>query len=189
MDKIYFTKGGNRLKNISCDIILDLIPLVKDGVASEDSEKIVNEHIKSCNSCKEEFEAFEDICSERKSINDKKIIYNIKKNIFITQIFILVIGTITGIALTNSMAMFYNLIIMPLIGGLSFIILKRKWYLTPVFVFISSYLWQIIAWTIESGFDWMALYGSLFYSTIYTSLIVLGVIISMLLKFAFGKGE
>ncbi|HAE91817.1 MAG TPA: hypothetical protein DCG60_04110, partial [Tissierella sp.] len=94
------------MKNISCNIILDLIPLVKDGVASDDSAKIVNEHIKSCNSCKEEFEAFEDIYSERKSINDKKIIYNIKKNIFITQIFILVIGTVTGISLTNSIAMF-----------------------------------------------------------------------------------
>ena len=33
--------------NISCDIILDLIPLVKDGVASEDSVKIVHEHIKA----------------------------------------------------------------------------------------------------------------------------------------------
>ncbi|WP_353096578.1 hypothetical protein [Tissierella praeacuta] len=177
------------MKNISCNVILDLIPLVKDGVASEDSEKIVNEHIKSCNSCKEEFEAFEDICSEQKSIDDNKIIYNIKKNIFITQIFILIIGTITGIALTNSMAMFYNFIIMPLIGGVSFIILKRKWYLTPMFVFILSYLWQTIAWTIESGFDWTTLYGSLFYSIIYTSLIALGVIITMLLKFAFGKGE
>jgi len=177
------------LKNISCDIILDLIPLVKDGVASEDSQKIVNDHIKSCSNCKVEFESFEDIYSEQKSINDKKIIYNIKKNIFITQILILAIGAITGIALTNSMAMFYNFIIMPVIGGISFIVLKRRWYITPISVFILSYLWQTIAWTIESGFDWTILYGSLFYSIIYTSLIALGVIIAKLLKFAFGKGE
>jgi large-conductance mechanosensitive channel len=177
------------LKNISCNIILDLIPLVKDGVASEDSQKIVNDHIKNCSNCKAEFEAFEDVYLEQKSINDKKIIYNIKKNVFITQIFILAIGTVAGIALTNSMAMFYNFIIMPIIGGISFIVLKRRWYIAAISVFILSYLWQIIAWITESGFDWMMLYGSLFYSIIYTSLIALGVIITMLLKFAFGRDE
>ena len=33
---------------ISCDVILDLMPLVKDGVASDDSSTIVKEHIKNC---------------------------------------------------------------------------------------------------------------------------------------------
>ncbi|WMM26420.1 hypothetical protein RBU61_07045 [Tissierella sp. MB52-C2] len=177
------------MKNISCNIILDLIPLVKDGVASEDSQKIVNNHIKNCSNCKAEFEVFEDVYLEQKSINDKKIIANIKKNIFITQIFILAIGTIGGIALTNSMAMFYNFIIMPIVGGLSFIVLKRRWYIAAISVFILSYLWQTIVWIIESGLDWMMLYDSLFYSIIYTSLIALGVIIAMLLKFAFGRGK
>ena len=31
--------------NISCDVCLDLIPLVRDKVASEDSNRLVYEHI------------------------------------------------------------------------------------------------------------------------------------------------
>ncbi len=39
--------------NISCDIIMDLIPIYKDGVASEDSKKAVEEHILTCKDCAE----------------------------------------------------------------------------------------------------------------------------------------
>ena len=38
---------------ISCQVCLDLIPLVKDNVASEDSKKLVLEHIRQCEACKD----------------------------------------------------------------------------------------------------------------------------------------
>ena len=57
VDKSHFGKGGIKMK-ISCDVILDLIPLVKDGVASDDSSTIVKEHIKNCESCRAEFDIF-----------------------------------------------------------------------------------------------------------------------------------
>lgn len=37
---------------MNCNIIKDLIPLYVDGCCSEESKKIVNEHIQSCNACK-----------------------------------------------------------------------------------------------------------------------------------------
>jgi predicted anti-sigma-YlaC factor YlaD len=40
---------------ISCQVCLDLIPLVKDNVASEDSKKLVLEHIRQCEACKDEY--------------------------------------------------------------------------------------------------------------------------------------
>ena len=39
--------------NISCEICLDLMPLVKDEVASDDSKKAVYEHFENCSSCQE----------------------------------------------------------------------------------------------------------------------------------------
>ncbi|MCL1852130.1 MAG: zf-HC2 domain-containing protein [Peptococcaceae bacterium] len=39
-----------------CDMIQDLIPLVKDGVASESSKKEVLAHIKECGACRELYE-------------------------------------------------------------------------------------------------------------------------------------
>jgi hypothetical protein len=173
--------------NISCNVILDLIPLVKDGVASYDSTIIVNEHIKSCANCQAEFAAFESINMEQPSIKDKNIIFAIKRSIFLTQLIILIVGAIIGIALSNSMDMFYNLLIMPIIGGISLIVLRRKWYLTPVSIFVLTYLWQTILGIVSGGFNWMALSSGLYYSIIYTILVGLGIIIAMLLKFTFKK--
>ena len=41
---------------MNCDVIKDLIPLCIDGCCSEESEKIVKEHIESCDACRKLFE-------------------------------------------------------------------------------------------------------------------------------------
>jgi len=172
---------------ISCNVILDLIPLVKDGVASDDSTIVVNDHIKNCESCKSEFETIEVAQSHESSIKDKKIVFAMKRSIFVTQIIILMAGSILGVALTNSMGQFYNFIIMPIIGGISVFAFKKKWYFTPLAIFIISYLWQTIMDIFTVGFLWIDLYKWLSYSIIYSILVVLGIIIAKLLKFAFKK--
>jgi len=186
VDKSHFGKGGIKMK-ISCDVILDLIPLVKDGVASDDSSTIVKEHIKNCESCRAEFDIFESNRIEQSSISDQKIISAIKRSIFITQLAILTIGAIIGTALTNSMGMFYNFIIMPVIGGVALLVFKRKWYYAPIAVFLLSYLWQTIRDIILDGFTWIILYSRFYFSAIYAILVCLGVVIVMLLKYAFKK--
>lgn len=173
--------------NISCNIIYDLIPLVKDGVASDDSTIIVNEHINNCKNCKAEFETFEPTKIEQPPTKDEKIIFAIKRSIFITQLSVLIAGAIIGLALSNSMGMFYNFIIMPIIGGISLVAFKRKWYLALLAIFVLTYFWQAIRGLVSGGFDWMVLYRALYYSMIYTILVGLGIIITVLLKFAFKK--
>lgn len=42
----------------TCDIIKDLLPLYIDGVCSEDSKRAVEEHLKTCESCREELEGY-----------------------------------------------------------------------------------------------------------------------------------
>ena len=39
--------------NLSCDVIQDLLPLYHDGVCSEESKKMVEEHIATCAACKD----------------------------------------------------------------------------------------------------------------------------------------
>jgi hypothetical protein len=173
--------------NIACEVILDLIPLVKDGIASDESTTIVKEHIKNCDSCKAEFETFEDATMEQSSIKDEKIISAMRRSIFITQLIILMAGAVIGVAQSNSMSMFYNFIIMPIVGSISLFTLKRKWYLAPLGVFVLSYLWRTIVDSVSIGFQWSYLYYGLFYSVIYAALVGLGVIITMLLKYALKK--
>lgn len=173
--------------NISCDMIFDLIPLVKDGIASDDSIKIVHDHIKSCDHCKAEFETFETIDMGSTSIEDEKLIRTIKRSIFMTQFIILIAGAIIGVALSNSMDMFYNLLIMPIIGGVSLIALKKKWYLTPIGIFVLTYIWQTVIVIVSDGFYWSDLCIGLYYSIIYAALVGLGTVIVMLIKFAFKR--
>lgn len=173
-----------------CGVILDLIPLVKDNVASEESKNIVTEHIKTCDSCRNEFEMFESSNMEQ-SIKDEKVLSAIRRSIFITQIVVLVGGAIIGIGLTGTMGMFYNFIIMPVIGIISFITLRKKSYIAPILIFILTYLWQVATFIIKikGKFDWriLILQTSLFYSLVYTGLVTLGIIIAILLNFSFRK--
>lgn len=41
---------------LSCDTIQDMLPLVAEDLASEDTVKLVKEHIKDCKDCKLEYE-------------------------------------------------------------------------------------------------------------------------------------
>lgn len=121
---------------------------------------------------------------------DEKILFSIKRSIFITGIVILIIGTIIGIGLTGTMGMFYNIIIMPVIGAVAFITLRWKSYIALISIFILTYLWQIIFLIIEGAeIGWWIFQVGLSYSLIYTGLVVLGIIIAMLLNFAFRKED
>ena len=42
------------MKKISCNIIRDILPLYLDGVVSDDTEKMVEEHLKECDQCRNE---------------------------------------------------------------------------------------------------------------------------------------
>lgn len=174
---------------LPCDVILDLIPLVKDEVASEASISLVNEHLKICENCRNEFETFKSYNVKDADIKDEKIISAIKRSLFISQFVVLIAGAIFGVALSNSMDMFYNLIIMPIIGGISYIVLKRKWYLAPLGIFSLTFVWQTLIGVIEDGISSNFFHRGLYFSLIYAALAGLGVIIAILLKFAFKKGE
>ncbi|MBQ8597401.1 MAG: zf-HC2 domain-containing protein [Lachnospiraceae bacterium] len=46
--------------NISCDVILDLLPLYEDGCCSEQSQKLVEEHLKECADCKKKVQQYQE---------------------------------------------------------------------------------------------------------------------------------
>ncbi len=43
---------------ISCDMAIDLIPLYKDGAASDDSRHALEEHLESCSECSRIFRRY-----------------------------------------------------------------------------------------------------------------------------------
>jgi len=45
------------MKDISCDVIRDLLPLYVDDVCSETSKRLVVEHVKKCENCRKILES------------------------------------------------------------------------------------------------------------------------------------
>lgn len=167
---------------------MDLIPLVQDGVASEDSIVLVKEHLKECGQCKEILSA-----NSQKDIQiaDKKQIKAIKKSLSIMWVSILVIGALIGIGMTFSQGMFYNSFLMPLLGVIAYFILRRRCWVGFVSLFFISYIWQTIQGLLEGAFRDVSIGSILVYgfpfSMIYCILFLFGSIIGFLLHFAFRK--
>ena len=178
------------MNKISCDICLDLIPLVEDGIASEDSSVAVLNHIKECESCSEFYDGEG---YEEPKMNDKKIISKIKKQVYSAAIVTIVLGAILGIALTDGIGMFYNILIMPTIGALGYFAFSNKSYYLPLTIFGFVYIWLLIKFTIEGIFSYTpfisAILNPAYWALIYSGLCFLGIIIGFLLKIAFRKEE
>lgn len=176
------------MNKISCEIILDLIPLVKDNVASEASGKLVKDHMETCEVCKELYNSFE---TDGIVMNESKVISKIKRQLFITSMVVIVIASMVGLALSETMGMFYNILIMPFIGAIGYFVLGKKAYFVPASLFIFSYIWLFIKYIGEGmlgeGFIFSVITIPIYWSLIYAGLAGVGVVIGFLLKYAFGK--
>ena len=48
------------MSKVSCEIIKDMLPLYYDNVCSDDSKRMVEEHLSDCDNCKMELEKIQD---------------------------------------------------------------------------------------------------------------------------------
>lgn len=65
--------------DITCDVIKDLLPLYHDHVCSEDSRKLVDEHLAACSTCRVELEQFDTEFKIKDNIEDVKVIKRISR--------------------------------------------------------------------------------------------------------------
>ncbi len=174
------------MNKISCDIFMDLFPLVKDAVASEDSENAVLDHIKTCEKCKAVF--YE---NEIPPMNKENIITKIKKRLVYLVLTLIVIGLFLGLSLAANEFMFYNVLIMPAIGAVSFLSFKSKGVYALPIVFVSVFLrWVPDTFGyIFNGDIISAILPPFMWGVVYTFLCSLGLLIGFLLDFGFKKEE
>ena len=100
---------------IHCDIIKDLMPLYIDGICSNKSKEIIEEHIKECEACKNELQLIkaklplnlvEQNLNEAEAVKNlsvewkKRMLKSLLEGILITAIFILVFFIFFGIKVT-----------------------------------------------------------------------------------------
>lgn len=169
---------------IPCEVILDIMPLVVDGVASEESKQIVVEHIRECTACKALYAEMIEDSKPAGMAHEKTLILRLQKKIFIREMVVLLVGMIPALFLIEQgMLMFYNIILMPFIGCLSYFNLRKKWYYTPIGIFLICFVYEFSILL----FDPSAFTSRLAYSFALMLLSILGVLIGFLLQYAFGK--
>ncbi|WP_455539040.1 zf-HC2 domain-containing protein [Terrisporobacter sp.] len=179
------------MNKISCDICMDLIPLIKDGIASEDSCNLVKKHIEECKMCNEFYEDTDRINNENIKMNDKKVISKIKNQLMIGSMIMVMIGSFIGVGVSESEWMFYNIVIMPIVGGLGYFIFNKKSYIVPIGIFSLTYIWDFIKYIVDISSNEMDIMSiiitPLWWGIIYAALSALGIIIGFLLYIAFKK--
>lgn len=170
------------MNKISCDVCMDLLPLVLDDIASEDSKKLVLEHINTCENCEKHYTK-----TEIPTMEDAKVLNNIKKQLRNFIALIIILTTMFGASITGTSLVFYNIFLMPIVGGLSYAVLKKKTYFALIFIFLAV-LCTKTAWLFIDSHEFVfSFMGSVWYAGLYVSVALIGVVVAMLLEFGFKK--
>ena len=88
---------------MNCDVILDLLPLYHDGVCSEGSRALIEEHLKECESCRRALEEIrKEISAPNTTMKDAgKAWKSLVRNLWIRR----VIAAVLAVALTVTAAL------------------------------------------------------------------------------------
>ena len=170
------------MNEISCDTCMDLIPLVRDGIASGDSRDAVMAHIGQCGECRAFFDG------ETPQTDADEAFAKFRKKTSMAANAVMILGMVLGIGLTNGTGLLYNAIIMPLIGAVGYYIYSSKaFYSVPVLlaltysaVRLADFVGGGAVFGEEAYFIWLV---------IYCVFALVGVTIASLLHFAFHKED
>lgn len=172
------------MNRISCDVCKDLIPIVQDGIASNDSAETVKKHIENCEACAALFEGVKISDS-----NLNRFFLRFRRKLRIYLILAMLSGICFGVACgikDGGVYILVNIILMPVIGILSFFVFRWKALIyVPPLIFAVFFLINALVSEVNSySYDMVALF-----SLVFSAAVAVGVLIAGLLKFAFGKDD
>lgn len=169
---------------ITCDVCRDLLPLVKDGVASADSEAAVRRHIGECSECEMLFDGKYVLAIEPSE--SPKALLRVRRWLTCIYVALMLFGIYFGLSLTAGNDQFFNCLIMPVAGVFGYLVFKWKaLFAVPVIMFVTYFITNALE--IFGGAERFDLIGLLSWTFIYSLFTWAGTIIAMLLNFAFGK--
>jgi len=174
------------MNKISCDMCMDLLPLVKDGIASEDSRLAVENHIKDCETCRAWQEGT--LAESPVNMDLERELGKLKRKLQTFSAILMMFGVFFGVSLTASDGTFYNSLVMPVIGALGYVIFSWKAvYQVPLLLLIIHFLSG--AFGMARGMEEISIMGIVMWVGIYSVFVELGVLVAGLLHFAFRKDK
>lgn len=172
---------------ITCDVCRDLLPLVKDGVASADSEAAVREHVGGCEECAMLFDG--KFVPAAEPSESPKALLRFKHRLSGIYTALMLLGLYVGLSLTSGAEMFYNCLIMPVAGVFGYMAFRwRAVYILPIVLIIVSVITNTLGFfNFDDAGVLDIIMTLILWIIIYTLFALAGIIIAMLLHFAFGK--
>lgn len=166
---------------ISCDLCMDLIPLVKDGVASLDSQTAVENHVSNCPVCRALYDGAVPPVPDSTDVFRK-----LRRRIQLFAAFLMMLGIFFGLSLTGGQGLFYNILIMPVIGALGYLLFRWKsLYQVPLLLLITHFAINLLG--IARGMEHLDFYSLVMWTFFYSVFAALGSLAAGLLHFAFRK--
>lgn len=180
--------------NTECKIISDLLPLYAEDMVCEETAKFVENHLSECENCKKDFEAFkngddlkevfkEETTKPAEDIKPfKKIMKKMNMQMHSISYLLIIFFIFFGFLSMDSGDVFYNSLIMPIVGIFGYIIFKFKaFYKLPILLLVINFLACIFKFVDVEFID------VFFWTAIFTSFVFLGIIIAFLIHFALRK--
>ena len=169
------------MNKISCDMCIDLMPLVQDGVASEDSRNAVLQHLQECPDCRALYEGEIPTPS-----NTKEILGKVKRRAQLFSAMVMMFGIFYGLMLTAGNGIFMNVIIMPIIGGIGYYLFRWKaLFIIPPLLLVTHFITNALG----LGGEGLMPIEVVLWTAIYCGVTLVGFLIAALLHFAFKKED
>ncbi len=169
------------MNKITCDMCIDLMPLVQDGVASSDSRNAVLQHLQECPDCRSLYEGEVPTPS-----NSKELFTKIQRRARTFSAMVMMFGIFYGLMLTAGNGIFMNVIIMPIIGGIAYYLFRWKAIIiVPPLLLATHFITNAL------GLEGQRLMPVevLMWTAIYCGVALVGFVIAALLHFAFKKED
>ena len=164
----------------NCDICRDLLPLVKDGVANPGSAEFVLSHTAECEECNALSQSTQ---AQTVPVSDGKKTIAAARTAYLTAgCVLLIIGALVAISFSEGDNVFYNILIMPVIGAAAWLWFK-KYAAAVILPFIA--VLSCVGMFLNDVFTPSTI---IWFTCAYTALCALGILIGALLSNAF-KGD
>lgn len=180
--------------DLPCDICRDLLPLVRDGVASEASRRAVEDHVAHCEACRQLWgeEALPP------PLHREQVLGRIRRRLYAWQGAMTAAGLILGMVLANTGRAGYNILLLPVLGAAVQWLSPRRARWLPLLVWglimavtlcpNAHYLLGCLAE--GDWYNFFAILGlSVLYGLLLGALCALGTLAAALFRYALRKEE
>ena len=186
---------------VDCKVIRDLMTLYIDGLSSEESNEIIEHHIKKCSECNDYLNSLSDECFLDKNVVDnyevddkveQKIVQDIKRSNTSKLLICSIVGGVLATLLTSGSLIFNGFFLLPIFGTVIYLKFKNK-FIAPISIYIIQFLNLSIEMLLDLNVQgeniWVTLwdyisytYGNAIFALFFMGFTFIGVVIGILIE-------